>query len=363
MIYLNEVAERLGRILEGDENPADFIYDVQTVGFHLDKIYSKGDGRDSIMVFVSQMGGSFNPVPGLNECTASIPITFYFPVRFKDAIFALDAYLHERFVGVFQNYGANTGDCVSNLSISQYGEIQDLDLKEFREWAESVYRKPIEVKEPYMSMTTTLYLSSMNSDFLYGNAFKAFLGYRANRQDFIDANGNTVYGYELVGRRYGVWKSYVCEDGKIRCTIEGQNYVYSEYDTEMIIEGETVSGSPRVVYPSMGLVFASASMQSNSQSSDQQVIGTRESSGLPYGSTTGKSITCYVQKDIHWGFIVNEWLASSLNEANLRLEIQIDGIPLESGNSRYDCYVQSVNMPITKGEPMTATLAFGRRMD
>ena len=190
MIYLNEVCAKLEGILNGDGNPADFLYEVQSVGYHADSIYDKKSGRNLIRVFVSQMGGNFNPVFNLGEATYSIPITFYFPVRFKEFFFALDAYLHEVFVGAQIDYGANSGKAISNLSVAQYGELQDLDFKEFKNWADNLYQMPIEVMETYMSMTVNLYLSTIGTGYYYGNDITATLSWGNKELPLMFASGS-----------------------------------------------------------------------------------------------------------------------------------------------------------------------------
>lgn len=190
MIYLNEVCSKLDEILNADGNPADFLYAVESVGYHADGIYDKKSGRNMIRVFVSQMGGTYNPVFGLGEATYTIPIVFYFPVRFKEYFFALDAYLHQVFVGAQIDYGTNSGKAISNLSVSQYGELQDLDFKEFKQWADSIYKTPIEVMETYMTMTVNLYLSTIASGFVYANEVEVSLSWNDKSLPLVFASGS-----------------------------------------------------------------------------------------------------------------------------------------------------------------------------
>lgn len=192
MIYLQEIVEKLSYILNSQDNPIadNYYFEVQSVGFHADSVMSKSLGKNFIRVFVSTMGGNFNPVFGLGEASYNIPITFYFPVRFKGDMFALDAYLHQTLVGANINYGENSGYAVSNLSIAQFGEIQDLDFKEFKSWADSQYGKPIEVFEAYLSMGFNLYLSTIKDTYVYGNDITATLGWGEHLLNLVFSTGS-----------------------------------------------------------------------------------------------------------------------------------------------------------------------------
>lgn len=192
MIYLNEVCEKLSEILNSDENPADFLYAVESIGFHSDTLMNGKANRNVIRVFVSSMGGTFNPIFGLGEASYNIPITIYFPVRFKNDIFALDAYLHQVFVGAIVSYGQLSGSALSNLSVSQYGEIMDMEaLREFEDWVSKTFVKmPIEVTEPYMSVTMNLYLSTISQNYAYGNEVTATLSWTGHSIPLVFADGS-----------------------------------------------------------------------------------------------------------------------------------------------------------------------------
>ena len=96
--------------------------------------------------------------------------SFYFPVRFKDDFFRLNEYLVDTFVGKFITFGTQKARC--NISIATYGEIQNIDFKEFKEWVGQKYTRPIEVMELWMSMNITLFLSTAGSNFMYGDDTK-----------------------------------------------------------------------------------------------------------------------------------------------------------------------------------------------
>lgn len=176
MIILSEVAEKVNKILNNEDpsveitNPlADFQFETITQGFHIDSVADKKTGKNFVPVFVSAIGGAYNPVPELKQAQGSIPITFYFPVRFKNHFFVLNGFLADVFVGKILNFGSLTGNAVCNISLPNFGEIVGMDLKEFERWVTQKYRVEVDIMENWMSMTVNLYLSNAASGFVYGN--------------------------------------------------------------------------------------------------------------------------------------------------------------------------------------------------
>lgn len=176
MIIINEIAKKLEDILNGEDfettqftRPTDFEFSVATEGFHLDHIYNINKGRNFIPVFISSLGGQYDAVPNLKRATNTFKVDIYFPVRFKDQFFALNEYLVNCFVATKLDYGSISGRCLSNISVAQYGEITDLDLRQFAEWTNNLWKMPQDIMEPYMSMTFTLYLTYAENEFIYGN--------------------------------------------------------------------------------------------------------------------------------------------------------------------------------------------------
>ena len=183
MIYIEEIAEKLQNILNGlDEETSgttlysDFYFDVQVAGYHIDHIQNKNIGKNFIPVFIDLMGGEYDPIPNLKKGSFNIPITFYFPVRFKNEFYHLNEFLNDVFVGKVLSWGANTGLCLSTISVATYGEIQDLDLKEFKTWAENKYQRELEVMEPFRSMDLTLYLLT-GEGLIYSNQVEYSMAY------------------------------------------------------------------------------------------------------------------------------------------------------------------------------------------
>lgn len=171
MIVLPEIAQKLQDILNA--NPGtDLKYIVNTPGFHLDRISDHITKTNFIPVFISTLGGQNNPIPILKQTEGTIPVTFYYPVRFKDKMFALQEYLNEQLIGKMINWGELSGTILTNVSLPRFGEIQGLDLKQFETWVSSNYQREIDVMEPFISMELTIYLSAVGEEFIYGNNVK-----------------------------------------------------------------------------------------------------------------------------------------------------------------------------------------------
>lgn len=172
MIVLPEIAAKLQEILNDSNTPVDLEFVVETPGFHIDSIADHNRSKNFIPVFISTLGGTINPVPILKQVDGTIPVTFYFPVRFKDKMFALNEYLNGVLVGKTIDWGELSGSILTNLSLPRYGEIQNLDLKQFEKWVDANFQREIEIMEPYLSMEISIYLSAVGEEFIYGNNVK-----------------------------------------------------------------------------------------------------------------------------------------------------------------------------------------------
>lgn len=306
MIILTEVARKIEEILNDDNNPTPFEFVVETEGFHIDHIANKGEQKNFIPVFISSLGGQFNPVKGLKQAACSIPITFYYPVRFKDWFYAIGDYLSDVFVGSIINYGSVSGDAVSNISLPQYGEIQNLDFTQFRDWVNERYERTIEKMEPYMTMQLTLYLSTAAPGLIFGNSMKTKLSF--------DLNGQIISTDDVF------------------------------FDDENI--------------------------QINSVPSNEQELDTPEGVGFPFGTAIGSSIKIYPNLELEanesteeepiyfYQELLKEILSGEFSKITLDFEAFLENYP--SIIFKRKCYIQSAIIPIQKGQILTLTLTFAR---
>lgn len=220
MINLEDISKKISNVLNGTDDETSEIsrnnsymayeYVVQTEGFQLDYNYNMSSGKNFIPVFVGSLGGAYNPVANLGESNYSIQITLYYPVRFKKDFYALNDYLYSIFVGKILTYG--TQKARSNISIAQYGEIQDIDLKQFIQWAEQSYKMPKLIMEKWLSMTFTLYLTTADNleeqdGLLYGESLKiikmSYKGEILNNLTLISHTSNLAgepYSEQILGQ-------------------------------------------------------------------------------------------------------------------------------------------------------------------
>lgn len=271
MIYLPEITKFIESALNGTnrwtygiERPTDLHYKGKTVGFHLDSINDDRLKTNVIPFVVDLAGGSFNPINDLEQAEYSVQVALYFPVRFKEQMFALTSFVEKAFVGKVYPYGEQTGRCVSNVSPVRFGEIIHTDLKQFVNYINTNLGIAFDITENYMSMEFTLFLSSAAEGFVYGNDVSV-------RLRMIDSNGQD-------------------------------------------------SGMKNVI-------FADGSFQGNSQPASQQLLGATipEINSLPINSAYGSSFSVYVKNDEFYKNIFKEMFAGTLQKCKFYVEIYFLG--------------------------------------
>lgn len=312
MILINEVAKKIEDILNGTDpevaalrlnRPVDYYFKVATEGFHIDRIFDVPEGRNFIPVFISTMGGQFNPVPELLQANYVIPIAIYFPVRFKNDLFRLNEYLARVFVGRQLNYGEESGSALSNISIAQFGEILEMDvLQEYASWEKTTYKRARDVMEPMLQMNFNLYLSTASSDFVYGNNSKATL------------------------------------------TID-----YDPSDTDLPSGWQTTDATDDVS-------FVQTSIQSHSDPQVQQLVGSSESEGLPTGTSYATSFSIYIKNKNFYKFLIKKWFKGESQDLSFTLQFEFLGETYTR-----TVYVQSANLSVQKGELATITLTYAKK--
>lgn len=311
MIILSEVAQKLEQILNGQDgevtatNPTGFYFQVETEGFHIDHIAKNDKTGNFIPVFISSLGGQFNPVKGLKQGSYSFPIVFYFPVRFKEEFFALGEFLVDAFVGTILNYGTISGKAVSNISVPQFGEIQDLDLGQFEKWVVETYQKPIAVMEPYLTMQVTLFLSNAANGLIYGNDVTVDLSF----------------------------------------TYNGTTHTLKNIDWD------------------------GSSIQSNSQTQSEQEEETNEAAGIPFGTAYGSSFKIYPNLNVKaenenvyfYKELLKIWFSGNIQEVECDVTFTIAG----DNDLKYTrkCFIQSIISPIEKGQILSLTLTFSKKSE
>lgn len=174
MINLNEVAKKVSEILNSVDNPLRIdkervLFDVATEGYRVDSIAVREKGKNAIPVFIALAGGENQPIQSLSQQSKSINIAIYYPIIYKDIFIDLEDYLDSAVVGKMINIGETTGECLCNLGVAQFGEIQNLDLEAFKSFVADKYEKTIEISVNWHSMILTLYATKMNEGYIFGN--------------------------------------------------------------------------------------------------------------------------------------------------------------------------------------------------
>lgn len=183
MINLELISRKLDNIFNGLDSEIDYInnpspmneryfFNFYTEGLFLNEIYDPKSRKNFIPVIVGAFGGEFNPIPNLEQQEYNVNIQINFPVRFKEDFYNMNNFLIKTFVGKVLTYGDTKA--VSNISVPEFGEITNLDLKEYAKWVQDIWQQPMEAMESYMTMTFTLYLSTakdlgLANGFVLGN--------------------------------------------------------------------------------------------------------------------------------------------------------------------------------------------------
>lgn len=359
MIILSEVAQKLEKILNGVDsetqsisnplsNPYYFV--VETEGFHIDHIERKDKEGNFIPVFVSSMGGQFNPVKGLKQGSYSYSIDFYFPVRFKQDFFLLGDFLVEVFVGTILNYGEFSGKAVSNIGVPQFGEIQNLDFKEFAKWVDARYEKPIEVMESYMSMRVSLYLSNAAPGLIYGNDFRTSLSFTYKDKTFtladVDFDGGSLQSNAQSQSEQEEGTNESC--GRPFGTAYGQSIkIYPNLELKAE-EYEYVEEPPQydpnlIYYRKSGNDYIYVKIENESQ----------------WNAAHGAYGTLYIKRYyLFYEELLKVWFAGNIQEVEMVLAFHL-------GNLTYErkCYIPSIVAPIEKGQLFSLTMTFSKLED
>lgn len=361
MILITEVAEKLQTILNNAYNPTGLYFRVETEGFHIDHIKAPFNGEETknfIPVFIYSMGGQYNPVKGLKQGNYTFGIAFYFPVSFKEQMFALNEYLVDAFVGEVINYGPISGKAVSNISVAQFGELVGVDFEQFRVWCSNLYQKPIDVMDTYMSMNISLYLSNAADGLLYGNDIKTSLSFTYDDKTY------TLSEVDIDGASLQSNSQAQSEQEENALTPESDSLPFG-----------TTYGASFKIYPNLNAQAEEAvSYSQESGTYDPNAIYYRKSgddfieigqiSEATYNGYHSASITLYVSDGYYYFYqeLLKIWLAGNIQDLECQLTYTI-GDPSYGLVFTRKCYIQSIVAPIEKGQLFALTLTFAKKVE
>ncbi len=235
MITINQIAIELENILNrtsgnvptGVDLPFNGLFAVRTEGYVLDHVHDYETGRNFFPVFLGSMTGDYNPIPNLEQIDMEVPVSIYFPVRFKDKMLEMQDFLNKVFVGRAIGFNQDVHGnfkqyAVANISMAELGEITNLDVDQFgnsilkglNQFISEQYKMPVSCSEPWICLTFSLYLSTMKGALstdegatIYGNAYEILLSYgdydetvsTDNVAIAYSATAETQQGFKLLG--------------------------------------------------------------------------------------------------------------------------------------------------------------------
>lgn len=398
MIILTDVATKLSEILNDANCPVPFKFVVKSQGYHLDSIADHKTGENQIPVFLTIVGGEYNPVPNLHQVNFTYGVSIWFPVRFKEEFYALNEYLEETFVGKKIQIGNKIALC--NISVAEYGEITGLHLDQFEQWLEETYegnvhifKKEHDISEEYMSMEFRLFCTTLGDGFIFGNDVKYTLQMRFPQLKVtkmlvnytytslgkettvqLTANRHSQYDETSAGYDYYAWnvtflstqtiytrniylsqfsstiKFYKKENGVFT---EISYFSYISYEETEIDTSHTVDLSEVLVWDQSG-TGASISPVS------EQLIGVdKYARNTPNITNFNKSIVAYIKDSKFWDYFLTFYNKQELDQIGYKKFTK--EYTFGSAIRKHDFYqvLLSYNENVELGSPLSFTLTFG----
>ena len=312
MINLEVMAQKINKILNGTDaeipsglvSPANEHYFFRTFseGLFLSEVADNNTGKNFIPVVVGAYGGENNPVEGLGEKDRNVLIQILYPVRFKEDMFALEDYLDDVFCGRLLTFGSQKAVC--NVSPAQFGELENFNFHEFKQWVENVYLEKVDINEVYMAMTITLYISTAKGvgsegGFVYGNSYS--------------------YGFSI---------------------------------------GSIVNGEFAPDFTDNAPVFVDQADSMASNVSSQQLLGEKYSKAVAMLTSYSKTIEVYVKDSASYVWLINKYLSRDLQGLIVQV-VETYGIGTTNPTRTAYYYLNDISLVKSKGELMTITITLG----
>ena len=209
-------------------------------------------------------------------------------------------------------------------------------------------------------MTLTLYLGTIADGFVFGNDLTATLGFTATKITISYLDGGVGYGYKLNNGKIksvaGLISTPYTTDRGLLWKPNYNNDLYDASQSPVKKVGQVTNTASATA--SIPLVFAQGSMQSMSQSNDNQFIGDHESDGFPFATAIGTSFSVYLSDSPESKFIFNEWGIAKVNDLELTLNIEVAKLDFYLEKA---VFLSSGNLVINKGQPLAITFSFAKR--
>ena len=327
MLQLDKIAKKLEAMFNGTDpeissltRPVDETFVVETTGFYIDHIYDNQPNpkHNFVPVFISTVGGDYDPVPNIQRSSTNLAIRFYFPVKRKEFFFKFQDYLVELFVGKIHDYDGTKA--LSNISVAQYGEIQELDFRQFKDWVQQTYKDlPIEENEVYLEATINLYLSTMADGYLFGNSVEFELSFTYNSTEY-----KATLDWTSAGT--GVSNSPIAQQ-----LIDDATYKFTKNVVNITNRSQSILAYVKIKY-----VWDSV----------------QEKYIIP---ATDKEST-------FWAKLIELYNSGNLDDGITALSLKKTYNFASPITATYSSIVLSMNENIARGEPLSFTIAFGDKL-
>ena len=301
MIDTKELAIKLSNILNGldsetnsIENPmSEYIFDVKTYGEHLDSFFDKTKKQNVIPVFIADTTGDIQPIKNVENISYGFEIIIYFPISLKSKILDLKAFLEKCFVGQIRNYGAISGNAVSNISIPKIADFQRLQMKGLQEFIKDEYALPIDETQLWANLQFNLFLSTYKS--------------------LNDDNTTTEI---LLGNELEIELTY-------------NNIVEKGY-------------------------FVGAGTTMNGDIISQQLITADRTTGLVRNTSYGDTYQIYVRKNAFWTYLLQQYFTHNFSAKDLTIKLSLSSV---GSLSTYVVACQSISFNFQWGQPVIAIIS------
>ena len=384
MILLTDVSTKLQQLLNSF-NASDFEFVVKSAGYHLDSIVDKRTSRNTIPVFVSQVGGDYNPVPNLHQVNFTYEVNIYYPVRFKEDFYNLNTFLENWFVGKKVSFGSENALC--NISVAEYGEIIEVEaLRRFENWVMEefegsvhLFKKEQQVNEFYMSMQFRLFCTTLGSGFLFGNEVQYNLSMKMPTIiDGIEVETSTnVHNQFLrlsssdVGSKFA-WKyesttvytdtnnvNDLNENSKLY-TYDWGTQVFTETTYKFLYVNYSFDETTSITY-SENLVWDQSGTGCAISPMSEQLVGVdKYARNTPNITNFNKSILAYVRNNNFWNtflYCYNKQKMDLITNLQLVKNYSFDG--KVKASYTYSQVILNYNENVELGSPLSFTITFG----
>lgn len=199
MIDIQDLQLKLSNMLNGKEQPNkininDYVsgleFKVLTYASYLDSIGNFNTQQNFLPVYISDPQGTVEPIPYLGEVNSQYNLTIFFPLKYKDRLRKIGNYLVDSFAGRMLNYG-DSGNALCNLTMPTFGEVQDLEFKQFKDWIGENYQLQIVQSDKWCCYTMTLYFHQLKGlgekdGFVLGNQFEYTLSFSVGNKTYSE---------------------------------------------------------------------------------------------------------------------------------------------------------------------------------